>query len=176
MSMKIFVVLSSFLLGALTLAPLGANAQSPSQRTTIANACASMGIDPAVSTYVACERSLAKTAISMNEAQRTAREQAVCRRHGYRPGTSAFALCVLDREDAAAPEQAEPFGVPALSRVAQASPAAAFSDSYQRGDQMTSVRRACAQMGTAPGTQGFQTCVGNLNMTINDEDMDANGY
>lgn len=173
--MKILFVLSS-LLAAMTLAPLGARAQTPSQRTAIANACASMGIDPAVSTYVACERSLAKTAISMNVAQRTAHEQAVCRRHGYRPGTSAFALCVLDREDAAAPERAEPFGNPTLSRVAQAGLTAGFSDSYQRGDQMTSVRRACAQIGTAPGTQGFQTCVGNLNMTINDEDLDANGY
>jgi len=174
--MKILAILSSLLLAAMTLAPLGARAQSLSQRTAIANACASMGIDPAVSTYVACERSLAKTMASMNVAQRTAHEQAVCRRHGYRPGTSAFALCVLDREDAAAPEPAEPFGVPTLSRVAQANPAAGFFDSYQRGDQMTSVRRACAQTGVAPGTQGFQTCVGNLNMTINDEDMDANGY
>lgn len=171
--MKILIVLSSFLLVAV---PLSVRAQSPQQRTAIANACASMGIDPAVSTYVACERSLAKTVTAMNDARRTGHEQAVCRRHGYRPGTSAFALCVLDRENAAAPEQAEPFGVPTISRVAQASSVAGFSDSYQRGDQMTSVRRACAQMGTAPGTQGFQTCVGNLNMTINDEDMDANGY
>ncbi|MGP8233361.1 MAG: hypothetical protein ACLQL2_11985 [Methylovirgula sp.] len=173
--MKILLILSSLLLAAIALAPGPAAAQSREQ-AAIANACASMGIDPAVETYIACERSLAKTAASMDEARRTAREQAVCRRRGYRPGTSAFALCVLDREAAAGPERTAAFGVPTMAPEPHTNLAVAFFDNYQRGDQTTSVNRACAMMGTVPGTQGFQTCTGNLNMTINDEDLDANGY
>jgi hypothetical protein len=169
--MRILLVASSLLLAALACAPGAALAQG-SEQTAVAQACASMGIDPAVSTYGACERSLAKSMQSMTAARRLAREQAACRGQGYHWGTRAFALCVLDREAAAQPSQTEVLGAPKMIAASSAD----LADHYQRGDQATSVRRACAMIGAAPGTQDFQTCTGNLNMTINDEDLDANGY
>lgn len=68
---------------------------------------------------------------------------------GLNPSEAPFTSCVLSLENS-------------VGDVAQA-------NHYQRGDQMTSIRRACADMGLAPGSLQYQSCFGNLNMTIDDE-------
>jgi hypothetical protein len=60
-----------------------------------------------------------------------------------------------------------PSEAPFTDCVKSLAPAVA-DESYQRGDQMASIRRACAQMGARAGSQQYVSCVGNLNMTIDD--------
>lgn len=75
---------------------------------------------------------------------------------GLNPSEAPFTSCVLSLENSVG-ASAELL----LGDVAQ-------EDHYQRGDQMTSIRHACAQMGLAPGSLQYQSCFGNLNMTIDD--------
>jgi len=98
-----------------------------------------------------------------------------CAGMGLHPGEEPFIACEHSLAQTMHEAGLTPRVAPAPSAAAatDSNPAAGFYESYQRGDQMTSVRRACAEIGTVPGTQAFQTCVGNLNMTINDDDMDA---
>ncbi len=135
-----------------------ANAQSARYERRIANACEGMGLNPSEAPFVYCEMSLRENVASELRAQGAAVARRVCVRAGYRVGSASFANCVLDREEnverpaAIVGEGGEPFR------------------SYQRGDEMTSVHRACAQIGLVPGSQQYATCVGNLDMTIDDAD------
>jgi hypothetical protein len=129
----------------------------------VANACTGMGLNPSEAPYAFCAMSLQDVAASAADARRISMERRECARHGYRIGTASFANCVLDREETVSTVGPPPAPVP----VAAEDP----FRSYQRGDQRTSVRRACARMGLAPGSSEYATCVGNLNMTIDDSNM-----
>ncbi len=84
------------------------------------------------------------------------RAENACAAMGLEPSEAPFTSCVLSLENSVGAPAEQPLGY-----VAQ-------QDQYQRGDQMTSIRRACAEMGLAPGSQQYQSCFGNLNMTIDD--------
>jgi hypothetical protein len=96
-----------------------------------------------------------------------------CAGMGLHPGEEPFIACERSLAQTMSEAGLTPRAAAPSAAATGSDPAAGFYESYQRGDQMTSVRRACAQIGAVPGTQAFQTCVGNLNMTINDDDMDA---
>ncbi len=115
-----------------------------------------MGLNPSEAPFVYCEMSLQENAVSALRAGAVTQARRACFRAGYRVGSASFANCVLDRERSAAR--------PAASAAAAGEP---FRP-YQRGDEMTSVRRACAQTGLVPGSQQYATCVGDLDMTIDD--------
>jgi hypothetical protein len=143
---------------ALPTAAVAQNAYSE----RVANACAGMGLNPSEAPYTFCEMSLQDGVAAVERAHRTGLEWRACAKNGYRYGTVGFANCVLDREESGAESP------PAAPR------SVATTDtfrSYQRGDQRTSVRRACAQMGLAPGSSAYDSCVGNLNMTLDDSNM-----
>src|ERR1700691_1064418 len=103
----------------------------------VASACASMGLNPSEAPYAFCEMSLQDGVAAVAEARNIGVARRSCARNGYRVGTPSFANGVLDREEnfSAAGEQA-----PA---TVAAAPESSFQ-SYQRGDQRKSVRRACA--------------------------------
>jgi hypothetical protein len=72
-----------------------------------------------------------------------------CAAMGLNPSEAPFTQCVMSLEASAGLTPAPPHGDYVAQRY-----------SYQRGDQMTSIRRACGQTGAG--------CFGNLNMTIDD--------
>jgi hypothetical protein len=161
MNMLRLILLSAAAAVGLSVAS-GAMAQSASNSygERVANACAGTGFNAAEAPYVYCEMSLQDSVASVERARATGVAWRVCARRGYRFGTVSFANCVLDRQESGPPPEA-----PAPAPVA----AETSPDFYHR-DQMTSVRHACAQIGLAPGTAEYQTCVGNLSATINDSE------
>lgn len=132
----------------------------------VQRACAGMGLNPSEAPFAYCVMSLGETAASLTTALRINQERHECGRLGYHPGTSIFANCVLDREETVSATRAASAESPAQETAATE----AFR-SYRRGDQMTSVRHACAELGLAPGSDSFASCVGNLSMTIDDSQM-----
>lgn len=85
------------------------------------------------------------------------RAEHACAGMGLNPGEAPFTQCVMSLETSVGATPAPSNG----EYVAQ-------EESYHRGDQMTAIHRACAQMGLAPGSAQYQSCFGNLNMTIDD--------
>jgi hypothetical protein len=156
-----------FLIAAIGLtAPSWAMAQDANPSNgRVANACASMGLNPSEAPYAFCAMSLQDVVASETDARRISVARRECARHGYRIGTASFANCVLDREE----------NLSAMGQFAAPAPAPVAAEdpfrSYQRGDQRMSVRRACANVGLAPGASEYAGCVSNLNMTIDDSNM-----
>lgn len=114
--------------------------------------------------------------MSVPAAAQSAQEAVIaraCAGMGLHPGEEPFIACEHSLAQTMSEAGLVPRADAAPSAAAGPDPAAGFYESYQRGDQVTSVRRACAQIGAVPGTQAFQSCVGNLNMTINDDDTGA---
>jgi hypothetical protein len=133
-----------------------AMAQGAGYDQRVAHACASMGLNPSEAPFVYCELSLQEHAVSAARPRDVALARRACSRAGYRVRSASFGNCVLDREQSASP--------PPASDVSGDEP----FRSYQRADEMTSVRRACAQVGLVPSSQQYATCVGDLDMTIDD--------
>lgn len=132
-------------------------AQSAPYDQRVANACAGVGLNPSEAPFVYCEMSLQGNIAAAPRAGDRKLARRACRRAGYRFGTVSFADCVLDREESAA-----------RAVTPAAAPRGDSFGFYQRGDEMTSVHRACAQIGLVPGSQQYATCVGDLDMTIDD--------
>lgn len=128
-------------------------AQSAPYDQRVANACEGMGLNPSEATFVYCEMSLQGNIAAAPRIGETKLARRACIRAGYRFGTASFADCMLGREE---------------STAGAAAPRGDSFGFYQRGDEMTSVHRACAQIGLVPGSQQYATCVGNLDMTIDD--------
>lgn len=77
---------------------------------------------------------------------------------GLNPSEAPFTRCVKSLTASLGVGPQAPLGTTAV----------AAEGFYQRGDQMTSIRHACAEAGLAPGSPQYQSCFGNLNMTIDD--------
>lgn len=136
------------------------SAHNPGE-AAVAGACAGLGLNPSEAPYAFCKMSLEDSVAAVAQARAIDVARRVCARKGYRVGTASFANCVLDRE-----ESAENQPPPA--------PASTTEDPgrfYQRGDQRTSVPRACAQLGLDPGSPAFSSCVSNLNITLDNSNM-----
>ncbi len=155
----------AFVAAACLVASSGAMAQTAALggNARVQRACAEMGLNPSEAPFAYCVMSLGETAASLTTALRIDRERHECGRRGYHPGTPSFANCVLDREESVSAPRAALAEPP----VQETAATEAFR-SYRRGDQMTSVRHACAELGLAPGSDGYASCVGNLSMTIDD--------
>jgi hypothetical protein len=151
-----------FLFVAAGLIPTAAVAQPYTAR--VAQACASMGLTPSEAPYAFCEMSLRDNVAAVAEARGIGAARRQCAGKGYRIGTPSFANCVLDRDENFSAAGGE--GAPAMAEAGEG----AFQ-SYQRGDQRKSVRRACADIGLDPGSSAFASCVGNLNTTMDDSNM-----
>lgn len=130
----------------------------------IARACESMGLNPSEAPYAFCEMSLEDSSAAITSAQADAVARRACARSGLRIGSAALANCVLDREAGLAEFQPTE---PLPASAGRAKP----MQSYQRRDQTTSVARACADLGLVPGSEAFESCVGNLGMTMDNANM-----
>src|SRR5437667_12821412 len=63
------------------------------------HACAAiLGLDPSERPYDACIRSLDRTASYFERSGLTASNRSLCDQKGLNPGTSAFAICVVEAE------------------------------------------------------------------------------
>jgi hypothetical protein len=63
------------------------------------HACAViMGLDQPGDLYDTCIRSLDKTLSELDQAELISRNRTACAREGLKPGTPAFAVCVVDAE------------------------------------------------------------------------------
>jgi len=125
---------------------------------SVQHACASLGLNPTEAPYLYCEMSLQDWVRSGARALSVKLARNDCSRNGYRTGTAEFANCVLDQQENFSAEY------PPASTLESVN----VLGSYQRGDQRTSVRRACADIGVAPESAAYESCVGDLNMTLDD--------
>lgn len=116
---------------------ISAHAQDVDVSPRVRNACAGLGYNPSEESYYACLRSFGDVQASMDEGARMRREGVDCRQNGYRPGTSAYAVCVLDREKTALRASARSAAV----QTSQFVSGGGFFDSYRTEDQANSGRR-----------------------------------
>ena len=133
--------------------------RSPDEVALIDGTCAKvMGLRQGEAYYLDCRDSLAHSLARRDSAYAMSAADDSCSRQGLKPGTSAFATCMLDRQPGAA-------GAPALQ------PAAFSADAVQAGKSYYSVtpsvqwqrkRYACAQLGLTPGSGLFGECVVSL--------------
>ena len=84
------------------LASTNAFAQAPgswSQMTQEQHACAVvMGLQQPGDLYNTCIRSLNKSLSELDQARLASKDRSQCARQGFSPGTSAFAVCVVNAE------------------------------------------------------------------------------
>jgi hypothetical protein len=114
-----------------------------------------------VAGIAAASGAMAQRADPYSDSERAAR---ACAGMGLNPSEAPYVFCKMSlQESAAAASQARDIGAPTSGEDQ--------FGSYQRGDQTTSVRRACVHVGLAPGSLNYASCVGNLNMTIDDSNM-----
>jgi len=67
------------------------------------HACAvTMGLHQPGDLYDTCIRSLNKSLSELDEARLSSTERSACAQEGLKPGTPAFALCVVDAEQSPA--------------------------------------------------------------------------
>jgi hypothetical protein len=96
-----FAVVAAGLLSA-TLFAAEAPAQTAKQVGQVRQACATtMGLSPADADYDMCVGRLQRTMARMDQAAQVERDRDACMQRGLQPGTSKFALCVVDAGQAA---------------------------------------------------------------------------
>jgi hypothetical protein len=72
-------------------------AESSSRTEQEQHACAvTVGLDPSGRSYDTCIRSLDRSLSEWDQARLIVSDQSACSQKGLQPGTSAFALCVVD--------------------------------------------------------------------------------
>jgi hypothetical protein len=103
-----------------------------------------LGFSRSTIEYQDCVRENAKAKVDAVRQAETEQAWQVCSQQGLQPGTSAYAMCVLQRQQ------------PATTGFEQ---------------QAMTEKQACAQEGFTPGTDAFQTCFLNLDMTIHDREL-----
>ena len=74
-------------------------AQNSSRMERVHHACAVvMGLHQPGDLYDTCIRSLHKTLSELDQARLISTERSACAQKGFKPGTPAFAVCVVDTE------------------------------------------------------------------------------
>jgi hypothetical protein len=86
-----------------------------------------------------------------------------CAGIGLNPSEAPYLYCEMSLQASTAGIARQPV---ASAPIATNSP----FQSYQRGDQWTSVLRACAQVGLVPDSPAFSRCAANLDATLDDAD------
>ena len=96
-SVKIIAVSVVALIGAANRFASGA--ENPTRTAQEHHACAViMGLHQPGDLYDTCIRSLEKTLSELDQAKLVSTDRARCAREGLKPGTPAFAVCVVDAE------------------------------------------------------------------------------
>ncbi|HLH11780.1 MAG TPA: hypothetical protein VKV77_07880 [Methylovirgula sp.] len=93
-----------------------------------------------------------------------------CAHMGLNPSEATFLFCEMSLQESAGAAPGAPGRVPAHHHAAMGANGS-LGAFYPRRDQAASVRRACAEVGLVPGTSVFESCAGNLNLTIDNADM-----
>jgi len=93
------VALSAVMLAACAYNPANADSATSERVAQIRHACGvTMGLDPSGGDFDACQRSLTQTLTAMDQARLVEADRKACMNQGLQPGTSDFALCVVNRE------------------------------------------------------------------------------
>ena len=94
------LIVSAAAIVLLASVPNSANAAEGSARIMQErHACAAiLGLDPSERPYEACIRSLDRTAYYFERSGLTARNRSLCDQKRLNPGTSAFAMCVVEED------------------------------------------------------------------------------
>ncbi len=95
-----FPALASFLiLAACSTSPADAASSTPERIAEAQHACGhTMGLNAADTDYDMCVRSLLMTLSGLDQAKLVERDRQVCMQRGLKPGSSDFAVCVVDAE------------------------------------------------------------------------------
>lgn len=133
--------------------------RSPDETALINTTCTKvMGLHSGESYYADCQDSLAHSLARRDAAYAMSAADDSCSRQGLKPGSSAFATCMLDRQPAKA-------AMPTLQPVAFASDVTRPGVSYYSvtpSVQFQRKRYACAQLGLTPEGGLFGECVASL--------------
>ncbi len=93
------VLASLLVLVACSTNPADAASSTPERAAEARQACGqTMGLNPANTDYDMCVRSLLQTLAGFDQAKLVQRDRQVCMQRGLQPGTSDFAICVVDAE------------------------------------------------------------------------------
>jgi hypothetical protein len=93
------ILASSLALAACSTSPAEAASSTPERTAESQHACGhTMGLSAADTDYDMCVRSLLMTLSGMDQAKLVQRDRQVCMQRGLRPGSSDFAVCVVDAE------------------------------------------------------------------------------
>lgn len=132
--------------------------RTPDEMSLIDSTCTRvMGLHQGESYYAECQDSLAHSLARRDAAYAMSAAGEACDRQGLKPGSSAFATCMLDRQRAGS--------APALQPAAFAAEATQPGVSYYSvtpSVQFQRKRYACAQLGLTPNSGLFGECVASL--------------
>jgi hypothetical protein len=132
--------------------------RSPDELALINNTCTTvMGLRKGETYWADCQDSLSHSVARRDAVYAMAASDEICSRQGLKPGSAAFATCMLDNKPAASP--------PSLHPVAFTSEAIQPGKSYYDltpSAQFQRKRYACAQLGLTPGGGLFGECVSSL--------------
>jgi len=96
-------ILGAAAIALLASANIFASAQNSSRMERVHHACAVvMGLHQPGDLYDTCIRSLRKTLSELDQARLISTERSACAQKGFKPGTPAFAVCVVDTEQSPA--------------------------------------------------------------------------
>jgi hypothetical protein len=148
--------------------PANAESSTPARVAQVRHACAdTMGLNPAEEPFDGCVASLLDTLAETDQARLTGHYRQACVQHGLQPGTPEFALCVVDAEQTGnwQFEHMEMRMLRTLPLTTLLLLAAACASPSPNQVQLTQERHTCAELGIAPGSGSFASCVGNLEAT-----------
>jgi hypothetical protein len=93
------MMVPGLMLAACAINPADAQSATPERSAEAHHACAkTMGLNPANADYDMCVTSLLQTLAGMDQASLVERDRKVCMQRGLQPGSSDFAVCVVDAE------------------------------------------------------------------------------
>jgi hypothetical protein len=93
------ILASSLALAACSTSPADAASSTPERMAEVEQVCGhTMRLSAADTDYDMCVRSLLMTLSGMDQAKLVQRDRQVCMQRGLKPGSSDFAVCVVDAE------------------------------------------------------------------------------
>jgi hypothetical protein len=97
--LKLPMLASSLVLAVCAINPANAQSTAPERTAEVDRACAqTMGLNPANADYDMCSIRLLRTLARLDQAKLVQDDRQACMQRGLQPGSSDFAVCVVDAE------------------------------------------------------------------------------
>jgi hypothetical protein len=166
MRWRLFIAasLSPMIVACAPLQPVSTSALSPDQSELINTTCTNvMGFREGEAYYLDCQDSLAHSLARKIKTEASVIAEDTCRKNGLTSGSSAFAICALNEQNAAAariPVRAMP-----IADIGPANTVLQSGKSYYNVSprvQFQRERYACARLGLVPGSGLFGICTASL--------------